>query len=38
MKFFSLFGKSFKCASCGEKFKTQDDLKQHNQIEHRKST
>jgi len=33
---FNLFRKNFKCISCGEKFKTEEDLKQHNQIEHRK--
>jgi len=33
---FNFFRKSFKCISCGEKFKTEGDLKQHKQIEHKK--
>ena len=35
---FNFFGKNYKCVSCGEKFKTEDSLMQHNQLEHRKST
>ncbi len=35
---FNFFRKNFKCISCGEKFRTEDSLKQHSQIEHRKNT
>jgi DNA-directed RNA polymerase subunit RPC12/RpoP len=33
---FTLFGKKFKCATCGKKFKTDSELEQHRQKEHAK--
>jgi C2H2-type zinc finger len=31
---FNLFGKKFKCDTCGQKFKTETELEQHK-IEHK---
>ena len=31
---FSLFGKKFKCAICGKKFKTESEFEQHRKKEH----
>jgi hypothetical protein len=30
-----LFGKKFKCDTCGMKFKTKPELEQHRQREHK---
>ena len=32
---FNLFGKKYKCETCGEKFKNQVDLDTHRQNQHK---
>jgi len=31
---FNLFGKKFKCATCGKKFRSDTDLEKHRKTDH----